>query len=70
MNEVWDVRGRTQGRKAEEEMCQRQNIRGIIREALNSGGKREDLSCSIEEPWGDTECFNQGIMGSRCHFFN
>lgn len=46
-----------------------QNMRGHIREALNSGVKTEDLSCSNEETWSHVEYFSQGIMGSRWHFF-
>ena len=45
-----------------------QNIRGRIREALDPGVKREDLSCSSEEPWRHVEYFSQS-NGIKMAFF-
>ena len=45
-----------------------QNIRGRIREALDPGVKREDLSCSSKEPWRHVEYFSQS-NGIKMAFF-
>ena len=65
---MWDVRGRIQGRRGRGDGRETEHERPY-RGGLDSGVKREDLSCSNEEPWSHVEYFSQGIMGSRWHFF-